>query len=187
MKAAFRALALAAAFAATPAMADPVADPDPAPARSSTSTAGGRWHPLQAWAGIGYYNTSVPGYSAGQFGFNGGASYAFPINPDLSWMGWGNVALAFGDAVSFPITVGAGVRGEHLGPVQLSGLAGFTLAPVSKGIGTKAGLALGAMANYPMPQLMPGLGIEAQFLFHILTDSVDIWTINAGLSYILPY
>jgi hypothetical protein len=196
MKAAFGAIVLAAALAASPAIADPVADPDPAPARSSTSMAGGRWHPLQAWAGIGYYNTgvsvNVPGFgsvsgSTGQFGFNGGASYAFPINPDLSWLGFGNIALAFGDVTSIPITVGGGVRGEHLGPIQLSGLAGFTLAPISGGNGTKAGLALGAQANFPTPQLMPGVGIQAAFMYHILTDSFSIWTINAGLSYILPY
>jgi hypothetical protein len=193
MKAAFGALLVAAALAAAPANADPV--PDPAPARSSTATSGGRWHPVQVWGGIGYYNTGVSACfagvcasgSTGQFGFNGGGSYAVPINPDVSWLGFGNVALAFGDVTSFPITVGAGVRGEHIGPVQLSGLAGFTLAPISGGNGTKIGLALGAQGNYPTPQLLPGLGIQAAFMYHILTDSYSIWTLNAGLSYILPY
>jgi hypothetical protein len=189
MKAAFGALLVAAALAAAPANAEPV--PDPAPARSSTAMAGGRWHPIQAWGGIGYYNTgqnvnNVSG-STGQFGLNAGASYAVPINPDLSWLGFGNVALAFGDVTSFPITVGGGVRGEHVGPVQLSGLAGFTLAPISGGVGTKVGLALGAQGNYPLAQLMPGVGVQAAFMYHILTDSASIWTINAGLSYILPY
>ena len=184
MKAAFGSLLLAAVLATTPAMADPVADP--APARSSTSMAGGRFHPVQAWGGIGYYNTGANGTNVGQFGFNVGASYATPVNPDVSWLGFGNVALAFGDATSFPITVGGGVRGEHIGPVQLTGLAGFTVAPISEGAGTKVGLALGAQANYPMPQLHPGLGLQAAFMYHILTDSFHIWTINAGLSYILP-
>jgi hypothetical protein len=193
MKAAFGALLVAAALAAAPANAEPV--PDPAPARSSTAMAGGRWHPVQVWGGIGYYNTGVSRCagalcatgSTGQFGLNAGASYATPVNPDLSWLGFGNVALAFGDVTSFPITVGGGVRGEHIGPVQLSGLAGFTLAPISGGYGTKIGLALGAQANYPMAQLMPGVGIQAAFMYHILTDSFSIWTLNAGLSYILPY
>src|SRR5437660_5394305 len=75
MKAAFGGLLLAAALAATPAMADPVADPDPAPARSSAATSGGRFRPAQAWGGIGYYNTGA-GANVGQFGFNVGASYA---------------------------------------------------------------------------------------------------------------
>jgi len=186
MKAAFGGLLLAAALAATPAMADPVADPDPAPARSSAATSGGRFRPAQAWGGIGYYNTGA-GANVGQFGFNVGASYAVPYTPDVSWLGFANVALAFGDATSFPITAGAGVRGERIGPVQLTGLAGLTIAPISEGAGTKVGLALGAQANYPMPQLMPGVGIQAAFMYHILTDSFHIWTLNAGLSYILPY
>jgi hypothetical protein len=189
MKVVFGALLLAAVLAAAPTNAEPV--PDPAPARSSTAMAGGRFHPVQVWGGIGYYNTgvSVGGVSGstGQFGLNAGASYAFPLNPDVSWLGFGNAALAFGDVTSFPITVGGGVRGEHVGPIQLSGLAGFTLAPISGGNGSKAGLALGAQANYPTPQLTPGVGVQAAFMYHILTDSYSIWTINAGLSYILPY
>ena len=187
MKAAFGGLVLAAVLAARPAMADPVAEPDPAPARASTATAGGRFHPVQGWGGLGYYNTGANGVNVGQFGLNFGGSYAIPYTPDVSWLAWGNFALAFGDANSFPISVGAGIRGEHVGPVQLSGLAGFTIAPISEGAGTKVGLAIGAQANYPMPQLMPGLGIQAAFMYHILTDDFHIWTINGGLSYIFPY
>ncbi|HWE23512.1 MAG TPA: hypothetical protein VG496_06180 [Myxococcales bacterium] len=187
MKFAFGTFLLAAVLAATPAMADPVADPDPAPARSSTAMSGGRFHPYNLWGGIGYYNTSAPSYGTGQFGISAGSSYAVPINPDLSWLVFGNIAVAFGDVTSFPVTVGGGVRGEHVGPVQLAGLAGFTVAPISQGTGTKIGLALGAQAFLPLPQVMPNLGVQTQFLFHILTDSVDIWTINAGFYYILPY
>jgi hypothetical protein len=187
MKAAFGGLLVAAVLASTAAKADPVAEPDPAPARSSTSMSGGRFRPWQAWGGIGYYNTGANGVNVDQFGFNVGASYAFPYTPDVSWLGFGNIALAFGNATSFPITAGVGARFEHLGPVQLSPLAGFTIAPISEGAGTKVGFAVGAQANYPMPQLMPNLGIQAAFMYHILTDSFHIWTINAGLSYILPY
>jgi hypothetical protein len=181
MKAAFGGLLLAAVVAAAPAKADP--GPDPAPARSSASTVRGRYHPAQAWGGIGFYDTS----GNGQFGFNGGGSYAFPVNPDLSALAFGNIALAFGSFSSFPITVGGGIRGEHLGPVQLSGLAGFSIVPISSGGGTKVGLALGTQANYPVPQVTPGLGIQGAFMIHILSDSITLWTINAGVAYTLPY
>jgi hypothetical protein len=181
MKVAFRGLLLAAIVGAAQAKADPV--PDPAPARTSASTARGRYHPLQAWGGIGFYDTG----GFGQFGFNGGGSYAFPVNPDVSALAFGNIALAFGTVSSFPITLGGGIRGEHVGPVQLSGLAGLSIVPISSGTGTKVGLALGAQGNYPVPQVMPNLGVQGAFMIHILSDSITLWTINAGVSYALPY
>jgi hypothetical protein len=191
MKAVFGGLLLAALLAAAEAKAGP--GPDPAPARSSASTATSRFRPAQVWGGIGYYNTKVSlpfGQSAsnGQFGFNGGGSYAFPLNPDVSALAFGNIAFAFGSDVStFPITLGGGIRGEHIGPVQLSGLAGLDIVPISNGVGTKVGLGLGAQGNYPIPQVMPNLGVQAAFMFHILSDSFTVWTINAGVSYKLPY
>jgi hypothetical protein len=193
MKAVFGSLLLAALLAAAEAKADP--GPDPAPARSSASTASSRFRPAQLWGGIGFYNTSVSvcvgpfcgSNSSGQFGINGGGSYAFPINPDMSWLGFGNLALAFGSFTSVPITVGGGIRGEHIGPIQLSGLAGLSVVPISGGGGTKVGLALGAQGNYPIPQVMPHLGVQGAFMIHILSDSVTVWTLNAGVSYTLPY
>lgn len=193
MKAAFGGLLLAAAVAAAPAKADP--GPDPAPARSSAATGASRFHPAQVWGGIGYYNTSVSvtvvgvstSNSTGQFGLNGGGSYAFPLNPDVSALAFGNLALAFGSFNSFPITLGGGVRGEHIGPMQLSGLAGLSIVPISGGGGTKVGLGLGAQGNYPIPQVARGLGIQGAFMIHILSDSVTIWTLNAGVAYTLPY
>jgi hypothetical protein len=192
MKAVFGGLLLAAVLVAAEAKADP--GPAPAPARSSASTATSRFRPAQVWGGIGYYNTSVsvpfgPGPSAGQFGFNGGGSYAFPLNPDVSALAFGNIALAFGSFSSFPITLGGGIRGEHVGPVQLSGLAGLSIVPISGGGGgtTKVGLALGAQGNYPIPQVMPRLGVQGAFMIHILNDSVTVWTLNAGVAYTLPY
>jgi hypothetical protein len=184
MRAAFGGLLLAAALAAAPAKADPAPAPQ---ARGTTRTTRmGRFNPIQAWGGLGYYRTSAVG-SAGQFGLNGGASYAVPINVDVSALAFGNIALAFGDFSSFPITLGGGIRGEHVGPVQLSGLAGLSIVPISSGGGTKVGLALGAQGNYPIPQVLPRLGVQAAFMFHILSDSVTMWTINGGLSYTLPY
>ena len=180
MKAVFGGLLLAAVVAAAEAKADP--GPDPAPARSSASTARGRYHPIQAWGGIGFYDLE----GNAEFGFNGGGSYAVPINPDLSALAFGNIALAFGNFSSFPITFGGGIRGEHVGPVQLSGLAGLSIVPISGGAGTKVGLALGAQGNYPIPQVMPNLGFQGAFMIHILSDSITLWTINAGLSYTLP-
>lgn len=193
MKSAFGGLLLAAAVGAAPAKADP--GPDPAPARTSASTVRSRFHPAQVWGGIGYYNTSVSvcfvgicgSSGTGQFGFNGGGSYAFPLNPDVSALAFGNVALAFGSFSSFPITVGGGVRGEHIGPMQVSGLAGLSIVPISSGGGTKVGLALGAQGNYPIPEVTPRLGVQGGFMVHILSDSVTVWTINAGVSYTLPY
>lgn len=193
MKAAFRGLLLAAVVAAAQAKADP--GPDPAPARTSASTASSRFRPAQVWGGIGFYSTGVSqcigsfcaSGSTGQFGFNGGGSYAVPVNPDLSWLGFANLALAFGSVATVPLTLGGGVRGEHIGPVQLSGLAGVSIVPISGGNGTKVGLALGAQGNYPIPQVMPNLGVQAAFMYHILTDSFSVWTLNAGVSYTLPY
>ena len=112
---------------------------------------------------------------------------AFPLNRDVSALAFGNIALAFGSASSFPITAGGGIRGEHLGPVQLSGLAGLTIAPISGGAGTKVGIGFGAQGNYPIPQVMPNLGVQAAFMYHILSDSFSIFTFNAGVSYTLPY
>jgi hypothetical protein len=193
MKAVFGGLLLAAAVAAADAKAEP--EPEPQRARSSSTAISSRYHPVQVWGGIGYYNTGLSQCfgafcatdSRGQFGFNGGGSYAVPINPDVSWLGFGNIALAFGDVTSFPITVGGGIRGEHLGPVQLSGLAGLSLVPISGGAGTKVGLALGPQVNLPIPQVMPRLGVQAAFMYHVLTDSFHLWTLNAGVSYVLPY
>jgi len=193
MKAAFGGLLLAAALAAAPAKADP--GPDPAPARSSASAGSSRFHPAQIWGGIGFYDTSVSftvvgvstSNSTGQFGLNGGGSYAFPLNPDISALAFGNIALAFGSVNSFPITLGGGVRGEHVGPMQLSGLAGLSIVPLSNGGGTKVGLGLGAQGNYPIPHVMRGLGIQGAFMIHILSDSVTVWTLNAGVAYTLPY
>jgi len=194
MKAVFGGLLLAAGLAAAEAKADP--GPDPAPARTSASTATSRFHPAQLWGGIGYYNTSVSvcffgvcgSSGVGQFGFNGGGSYVFhQFNRDVSALGFGNIALAFGSASSFPITVGGGIRGEHLGPIQLSGLAGLTIAPISGGNGTKVGIGFGVQGNYPIPQVMPNLGVQAALMYHILSDSFSIFTFNAGVSYILPY
>jgi len=192
MKVAFGGLLLAAAVVAAEAKADP--GPDPAPARTSASAGSSRFHPVQVWGGIGYYNTSFSqtiagvsvGGGTGQFGFNGGGSYAFPINPDLSALAFGNLALAFGDLTTFPITLGGGIRGEHLGPVQLSGLAGLSIVPISSGVGTKVGLAIGAQGNYPIPQVMPRLGVQSAIMFHILNDSYHVFTWNIGVSYTLP-
>jgi hypothetical protein len=154
-----------------------------------------KFHPLDAWGGIGYYNVGfsstvfgVPVSGSGSdFGFNGGASYAYPLNNDFSALGFGNVALAFGDVFTFPITVGGGARIEHAGPVQVSGLLGFTLAPIGENVGTKVGLSFGVMAGVPLPvPSVPGLGAYAQFMYHWLTDSVHIWTINAGFTIPIP-
>ena len=124
------------------------------------------------------------------FGFNGGGSYAVPINPDFSALGFGNLGLAFGDVFTLPITAGGGIRFDHLGPVQLSALLGFTVAPIGNSVGTKPGLGFGVMGNYPLrgqlPSL-PNLGLQAQFMYHVLADSLHIWTLNFGVTYDLPY
>src|SRR2546426_10298117 len=104
MKAAFRGLLLAAVVAAAQAKADP--GPDPAPARSSASTARGRYHPIQAWGGIGFYDLE----GNAEFGFNGGGSHAGPINPGLSAPAFGNIPLPFGNFRRLPITFRGGSR-----------------------------------------------------------------------------
>ena len=126
-------------------------------------------------------------FAFAQSALAGGGSYAFAVNPDISALAFGNIALAFGSFSSFPITFGGGIRGEHVGPVQLSGLAGLSIVPISGGAGTKVGLALGTQGNYPIPQVMPGLGVQGAFMIHILSDSITLWTINAGVAYTLPY
>jgi len=193
MKAVFAGLLLAAAVAAADAKAEP--EPEPQRGRTSSTAISSRYHPVQVWGGIGYYNTGVSqcfgafcqSASTGQFGFNGGGSYAVPINPDVSWLGFGNIAFAFGDVTTVPITFGGGIRGEHIGPIQLSGLAGLSIVPISNGFGTKVGLELGAQANFPIPQVMPRLGVQAAIMYHILTDSFHVFTFNAGVAYTLPY
>jgi len=181
MKAAFGGLLLAAALAAAPAKADP--GPDPAPARSSASAGSSRFHPAQIWGGMGFYDLE----GNGEFGLNGGGSYAFPVNPDLSALAFANIALAFGSFNSYPITLGGGIRGDHLGPVQLSGLAGLSIVPISNNVGTKVGLGIGTQVNYPIPQVSRGLGIQGAFMVHLLSDSITLWTLNAGVAYTLPY
>ncbi|HYV66870.1 MAG TPA: hypothetical protein VE964_11555 [Myxococcales bacterium] len=181
MKAAFGGLLLAVAVAAAPAKADP--GPDPAPARSSATIGSSRFHPAQIWGGIGFYDVE----GNGEFGINGGGSYAFPVNPDLSALAFANIALAFGSVNTYPITLGGGIRGEHLGPVQLSGLLGLSIVPISNNVGTKVGLGIGSQVNYPMPQVARGFGIQGAFMVHILSDSITEWTINGGVAYTLPY
>jgi len=183
MRAAFGGLVLATALAADPAMA--------APARTSAATSStARLSPVQLWGGMGYYNVGGGGSSGSDFGFNGGGSYAVPINVDFSALGFGNLGLAFGDVFTLPITAGGGIRFDHLGPVQLSALLGFTVAPIGNSVGTKPGLGFGVMGNYPLrgqlPSL-PNLGLQAQFMYHVLADSLHIWTLNFGVTYDLPY
>ena len=171
MRAAFGGLVLATALAAAPAMA--------APRTSAATRSTARLSPVQLWGGMGYYNVG-----------GGGSSYAVPINVDFSALGFGNLGLAFGDVFTLPITAGGGIRFDHLGPVQLSALLGFTVAPIGNSVGTKPGLGFGVMGNYPLrgqlPSL-PNLGLQAQFMYHVLADSLHIWTLNFGVTYDLPY
>src|SRR5712671_327002 len=89
---------------------------------AAKAAAGTRRTPYIAWAGLGGYNVGASGGSSTYFGFHiGGSANLLQITPDLPLVGWGDAALTLGGDLFFPLAIGAGVRYDAAGPVQLIG------------------------------------------------------------------
>jgi hypothetical protein len=140
------------------------------------------------WAGIGVYdvrfNTPFGTVSDAEFGLNvGGAMTVAPLSPEVSLMGFGNIAMSFATGGQFfPITAGVAARFEKL-PVQVLGGIGATmmLNSVSTDTGFGAGLLL--MGIYPLPQVDPRLSAQAQIQYHLLTHSLSLLVFTIGAAY----
>src|SRR4051812_38312580 len=127
-------------------------------APTDEATAGTKRTPYIAWGGIGFYNigqsidfggVTISGSST-YFGFHvGGAASLLNLTPDLPLVGWGDIALTLGSDLTFPVAVGAGVRYDKAGPVQLLGGLGFALLPNTiGGAPTPVGLRIMGMVLY---------------------------------------
>src|ERR1700682_983603 len=103
------------------------------------ATAGTKRTAYIGWGGIGVYNVgvtvNVPPFgsvsgSSTYFGFHaGGAANLLQLTNDLPLVAWGDLAMTLAGDLFFPMAVGAGVRYDKAGPVQLIGGAGFALLP----------------------------------------------------------
>lgn len=164
-------------------------------ARSATdeSTAGTKRTPYIAWGGLGLYNVGVsvdiaPGVSVSgsstYFGFHaGGAANLVNLTPDLPLVGWGDIALTLGSDLFFPLAVGAGVRYDKAGPVQLLGGLGFALMPHTGGGTTPLGLRIMGMLLYPLPQVHKNLSAQTQLSYDILSNGFHLFTFTVGVGW----
>ena len=149
------------------------------------ATAGTKRTPYIGWGGLGLYNVSS-GVGSTYFGFHaGGAANLIQLTNDLPLIGWGDLAMTLGSDLFFPIAVGAGVRYDKAGPVQLLGGLGFALLPHTGGGTTPAGVRIMGMVLYPLPQLNPNLSAQVQVSYDILSSSVQLFTFTVGAGYAL--
>ena len=184
--AAFAALLLATAAGADPAAqtapttpTSPVVTPTPAPAS-----------PRIGWANIGVYDVRIDvggGFTASEADFGlgaGGAMDVMALTPDVPLSIFGNIALSFANGGQFiPITAGAAVRYNKL-PVQLLGGLGLTIMPNTyAGASTAVGVGLLLMGILPLPQVSPTFGVQAQFQYHLLSQSESMVEFVGGVSY----
>ncbi len=165
--------------------------------RSATdeSTLGTKRTPYMAWGGLGLYDVGVsvdiPGFgsvsdSKAYFGIHGGgAANLLQLTNDLPLVGWGDVAFAFGSDVFVPLAVGAGVRYDKAGPVQLLGGLGFAFLPHSGAGSNPVGLRILAMALYPFPQIHHNFSFQGQFSYDFLTDGFHMFTFTVGAGWAL--
>ena len=155
-------------------------------APTSEATAGTRRTPYIAWAGLGGYNVGASGGSSTYFGFHlGGSANLLQITPELPLVGWGDAALTLGGDLFFPLAIGAGVRYDSAGPVQLIGGVGFAVLPTTASLSTSAGVRLMGMALYPMPQIDRNLSAQAQLSYDFLSNSMHLFTFTIGIGYAL--
>ena len=155
-------------------------------APTSEATAGTRRTPYIAWAGLGGYNVGASGASSTYFGFHlGGSANLLQITPELPLVGWGDAALTLGSDLFFPLAVGAGVRYDAAGPVQLIGGVGFALLPSTSSLSTSAGVRLMGTALYPLPQIDRNLSAQAQLSYDFLSHSMHLFTFTLGIGYAL--
>src|ERR1700730_1870141 len=112
-------------------------------APTSEATAGNRRTPYIGWGGLGGYDVGGSGGgSTTDFGFHvRGSANLLQITPELPLVGWGDAALTLGSDLFFPLAVGAGVRYDNAGPVQLIGGVGFAVLPHTASLSTSSGTA----------------------------------------------
>ncbi|MGZ6126013.1 MAG: hypothetical protein ACXWLR_13685, partial [Myxococcales bacterium] len=115
------------------------------------------------WGGLGFYDVSNNG-GQGAFGLHvGGAANLLSLTPDLPLIGWADVGIGFpSGGTIFPLKLGAGVRYDRAGPVQLLGGLAFAILPNSGGSTTPLGVGLMGMVLYPLPQVHRNLSVQAQ-------------------------
>jgi hypothetical protein len=155
-------------------------------APTSEATAGTRRTPYVAWAGLGGYNVGASGSSSTYFGFHlGGSANLLQITPELPLVAWGDAALTLGGDLFFPLAIGAGVRYDAAGPVQLIGGVGFALLPSTSSLSTSAGVRLMGTALYPLPQIDRNLSAQGQLSYDFLSNSMHLFTFTIGIGYAL--
>ena len=174
----------AALLAGSPARAAKAAD---AVAPTSETTAGTRRTPYIGWGGLGGYNVGISGGgSSTYFGVHvGGSANLLQITPELPLVGWGDAALTLGGDLFFPLAVGAGVRYDAAGPVQLIGGVGFALLPTTASLSTSVGVRVMAMVLYPLPQIERNLSAQAQLSYDFLSNSMHLFAFTIGVGYAL--
>ncbi len=145
--------------------------------------AGTKRTPYFGWGAIGYHNVSAGGGGEGAFGIHvGGAANLLSLTPDLPLVGWADIGLGFpSGGTIFPLKLGAGVRYDKAGPVQLLGGLALAILPNSfTGAPTPIGLGLMGMALYPLPQVQRNLSAMVQIGYDFLSDSWGLFTLMFG-------
>lgn len=133
------------------------------------------------WGGLGLYEIGTA-----YFGVHaGGAANLIQLTPDLPLIGWADIAFGFASDPFFPIAVGAGVRYDKAGPVQILGGAGFAFLPHTGAGSTPVGVRLMGTVLYPLPQLNRNLSAQAQLSYDILTQSSHVFAFTVGAGYAL--
>ncbi|HEY6909214.1 MAG TPA: hypothetical protein VI356_07585, partial [Myxococcales bacterium] len=134
------------------------------------------------WAGLGFYDID----GTGAFAIHaGGAVNLLPLTPEMPLIGWADVGMGFASGGTvFPLKLGAGVRYDRAGPVQLLGGAAFTVMPTTvANASTPVGISLMGMVLYPLPQLNPNLSAQAQIGYDILTESASTFELTVGVGW----
>ena len=163
-------------------------------AAQTTSSDGTKSSAFIGWAGLGIWNLGVSvdyfGYSVSgsstNFGLHvGGAANLVPLSPDLPLIIWGEVPIVFAGNTYFPLALGAGVRYDKAGPVQLLGGLGLAIAANTGASSVPVGVRIMGMVLYPLVQVNPNFSIQTQLSYDILTQSAHIFRWTAGIGYAL--
>ncbi len=175
-------MAAASILAATPALAEvPLA-----PLVATEAKPAARF----GWAGLGVYDvrlSTIGGtFTDAYVGLNAGAAMTVaPLTPEVSLLGFGNVAMAFASGGQFfPLTAGVAARFEQL-PVQVLGGIGGTVMLNTTSNDTGLGVAFLVMGLYPLTMIDPRLSAQAQIQYHLLTNNLSLFTINVGAGFSL--
>ncbi len=184
-------LALAAGLVAAPARAQ--APATPTTTIDSSGRGPGYVGDTYVWGQIGFYTLGISvssgGFSASasttNFGLGvGGAKNLLPLAQGLNLAAYVdlNVDLATG-STAFPVSIGALARYDGL-PVHLAGGLGFTAVFGSFGdASTPLGVDIMLQGAYPLASVMKNLSAQAQFHYHILSNSFSLWSFTIGAGY----